>query len=203
MFTHLHVHTEYSLLDGMCRIDPLVERAKAMGMNSLAITDHGVLYGAIQFYQAAKKAGIKPILGCETYIAPATRQSRTAADKGNNHIVLLAKNQIGWHNLMQLITKASLEGYYYKPRVDRELLRQHSEGLIALSACLAGEVPSLILSGRLQDAREAARWYKQTFEDFYFEIQRQPITELERVNQELIAISSELDIPLVATNDVH
>jgi DNA polymerase III subunit alpha len=203
MFTHLHVHTEYSLLDGMCRIDPLVERAKAMGMNSLAITDHGVLYGAIQFYQAAKKAGIKPILGCETYIAPASRQSRTAADKGNFHIVLLAKNQVGWHNLIQLITKANLEGYYYKPRVDKELLRLHSEGLIALSACLAGEVPSLILSGRLQDAREAARWYKQTFEDFYFEIQRQPIAELERVNQELMAISSELDIPLVATNDVH
>jgi DNA polymerase-3 subunit alpha len=189
MFTHLHVHTEYSLLDGMCRIDPLVERAKALGMRSLAITDHGVLYGAIQFYQAAKKAGIKPILGCETYIAPATRQSRTAADKGNFHIVLLAKNQAGWHNLIQLITKANLEGYYYKPRVDKELLRQHSEGLIALSACLAGEVPSLILSGRLQD--------------FYFEIQRQPVTELERVNQELMLISSELDIPLVATNDVH
>jgi DNA polymerase-3 subunit alpha len=203
MFTHLHVHTEYSLLDGMCRIDPLVERAKAMGMNSLAITDHGVLYGAIQFYQTAKKAGIKPILGCETYIAPGTRQSRTAADKGNFHIVLLAKNQVGWHNLIQLITKANLEGYYYKPRVDKELLKQHSEGLIALSACLAGEVPALILSGRLQDARMAASWYRETFEDFYFEIQRQPVAELERVNQELIAISHELDIPLVATNDVH
>ena len=203
MFTHLHVHTEYSLLDGMCRIRPLVERAKELGMTSLAITDHGVLYGAIQFYQAAKEAGIKPILGCETYIAPGSRLGRSASDKSNSHIVLLAKNQTGWHNLIQLITKAHLEGYYYKPRVDKELLLQHREGLIALSACLAGEVPSLILSGRLQDAREAARWYKQTFEDFYFEIQRQPVAEMERVNQELVAISRELDIPLLATNDVH
>ena len=203
MFNHLHVHTEYSLLDGMCRIRPLVERAKELGMTSLAITDHGVLYGAIQFYQAAKDAGIKPIIGCETYIASGSRLGRSASDKGNFHIVLLAKNQIGWHNLIQLITRAHLDGYYYKPRVDKELLLQHREGLIALSACLAGEVPSLILSGRLQDAREAARWYKQTFEDFYFEIQRQPIAEMERVNLELIAISHELDIPLVATNDVH
>ncbi|RJO62968.1 MAG: DNA polymerase III subunit alpha [Dehalococcoidia bacterium] len=203
MFTHLHVHTEYSLLDGMCRIHPLVSRAKELGMTSLAITDHGVLYGAIQFYQAAKEAGIKPILGCETYIAPGSRLGRSASDKSNSHIVLLAKNQTGWHNLIQLITRAHLDGYYYKPRVDKELLIQHREGLIALSACLAGEVPSLILSGRLQDAREAARWYKQTFEDFYFEIQRQPIAEMERVNQKLVAISRELDIPLVATNDVH
>jgi DNA polymerase-3 subunit alpha len=203
MFTHLHVHTEYSLLDGMCRIDPLVERAKALGMTSLAITDHGVLYGAVQFYQAAKKAGIKPVLGCETYIASGSRLGRTPADKGNFHIVLLAKNQVGWHNLIQLITKAHLEGYYYKPRVDKELLTQHREGLIALSACLAGEIPNLILANRLQDARNAARWYKETFEDFYFEIQRQPIAEMERVNQELVAISHELDIPLVATNDVH
>ena len=203
MFTHLHVHTEYSLLDGMCRIHPLVARAKELGMTSLAITDHGVLYGAIQFYQAAKDAGIKPILGCETYIASGSRLGRSASDKGNSHIVLLAKNQIGWHNLIQLITRAHLDGYYYKPRVDKELLLQHREGLIALSACLAGEVPSLILSGRLQDAREAAGWYKQTFENFYFEIQRQPIAEMERVNQELVVISHELDIPLVATNDVH
>jgi DNA polymerase III subunit alpha len=203
MFTHLHVHTEYSLLDGMCRIPALVERAKALGMNSLAISDHGSLYGAIQFYQAAKSAGIKPILGCETYIAPGNRTSRTSADKGNFHIVLLAKNQAGWHNLIQLITRANLEGYYYKPRVDKELLLRYKEGLVALSACLAGEVPSLILAGRLQDAREAARWYQQTFEDFYFEIQRQPIPEVERVNQELIAIGGELGIPLVATNDVH
>jgi DNA polymerase-3 subunit alpha len=203
MFTHLHVHTEYSLLDGMCRIHPLIARAKELGMTSLAITDHGVLYGAVQFYQAAKDAGIKPILGCETYISPGSRFGRGSGDKGNSHIVLLAKNHTGWLNLIQLITRAHLEGYYYKPRVDRELLLKHSEGLIALSACLAGEVQSLILSGRLQDAREAARWYKQTFEDFYFEVQRQPIGELERVNQELVSISHELDIPLVATNDVH
>jgi DNA polymerase-3 subunit alpha len=203
MFTHLHVHTEYSLLDGMCRIDSLVARAKELGMTSLAITDHGVLYGVVQFYQAAKKAGIKPIIGCETYVASDSRLGRTPADKGNYHLVLLAKNNAGWHNLMQLITKASVEGYYYKPRVDKELLAQHSEGLIAMSACLAGEIPSLILANRLQDARDAARWYKETFEDFYFEIQRHPIPELEQVNQELVAIAGELDIPLVATSDVH
>src|SRR5271157_5216396 len=138
MFAHLHVHTEYSLLDGMCRIHPLVARAKELGMTSLAITDHGVLYGAIQFYQAAKDAGIKPILGCETYIASGSRLGRSAGDKSNSHIVLLVKNQAGWHNLIQLITRAHLDGYYYKPRVDKELLLQHHEGLIALSACLAG-----------------------------------------------------------------
>jgi DNA polymerase-3 subunit alpha len=133
MFTHLHVHTEYSLLDGMCRIHPLIARAKELGMTSLAITDHGVLYGAVQFYQAAKDAGIKPILGCETYISPGSRFGRGSGDKGNSHIVLLAKNHTGWLNLIQLITRAHLEGYYYKPRVDRELLLKHSEGLIALS----------------------------------------------------------------------
>ncbi|MCL2707089.1 MAG: DNA polymerase III subunit alpha [Dehalococcoidia bacterium] len=203
MFTHLHVHTEYSLLDGMCRIKPLVARAKELGMTSIAITDHGALHGVVQFYQAAKDAGIKPIVGCETYVALGNREGRTHADKGSYHLVLLAKNQTGWHNLIQLITKAHLEGYYYKPRVDRELLHEYSEGLVALSACLAGEVSSLISSDRAHDAREAAKWYQQTFENFYLEIQRQPIPELERVNQEIIAIAHELNIPMVATNDVH
>ncbi len=203
MFTHLHVHTEYSLLDGMCRISQLVARAKELGMDTLAITDHGVMYGAIQFYLAAKEAGIKPIIGCEVYIAQDSRLSRNASDKQTYHLILLAKNQTGYRNLLQLITKAHLEGFYYKPRMDKELLKQYHQGLIALSGCIAGEVPCRILEGRLDEAKQAALWYKQTFGDFYLEIQRHPIPELEQINQGLIAMSSELDIPLVATNDVH
>jgi len=203
MFAHLHIHTEYSLLDGMCRIPQLVSRAKELGMNSLAITDHGVMYGAIEFYMAAKEAGIKPIIGCEVYVAQNSRSGRNASDRTNYHLVLLAKNQTGYRNLIQLTTKAHLEGFYYRPRVDKELLQEYHQGLIALSACIAGEVPRLILGGRLQEAKQAALWYKQTFGDFYLEIQRHPIPELEQINQGLISMSSELDIPLVATNDVH
>jgi len=203
MFTHLHVHTEYSLLDGMCRIPQLVSRAKGLGMDSLAITDHGVMYGAIQFYLAAREAGIKPIIGCEAYIAPNSRSSRDAGDRNNYHLVLLAKDQTGYRNLIQLITRAHLEGFYYKPRIDKELLEQYHHGLIALSGCISGEVPRLTLEGRLQEAKQAALWYKQTFGDFYLEIMRHPIPELEQINQGLISMSSELDIPMVATNDVH
>jgi DNA polymerase-3 subunit alpha len=203
MFTHLHVHSEYSLLDGMCRIPLLIKRAKELGMTSLAITDHGSMYGAIDFYQAAKDAGIKPIIGCELYIAVNDRTGRTAADKANYHVVLLAKNQTGYRNLMQLTTKAHLEGFYYKPRVDHALLEQYSEGLIALTACLGGELPTLLLQNRAEEARQAALWYKKVFPDFYIEIQRFPIPQLEKVNRELIALSQELSIPLVATNDVH
>jgi DNA polymerase-3 subunit alpha len=203
MFSHLHVHTEYSLLDGMCRIPQLVARARELGMDSLAITNHGVMYGAIEFYLAAREEGIKPIIGCEVYVTPNSRFSRETSDKNNYHLILLAKNQTGYRNLIQLTTKAHLEGFYYKPRVDKELLEQHHQGLIALSACIAGEVPSLILEGRLGEAKQVALWYKQTFGDFYLEIQRHPIAELEQVNQGLISISNELDIPLVATNDVH
>ena len=203
MFTHLHVHTEYSLLDGMCRIPQLVARAGELGMDSLAITDHGVMYGAIEFYQAAMAAGIKPIIGCEVYLARGSRFRRDVGDKNNNHLVLLAKNQAGYQNLIQLTSRAHLEGFYYKPRVDRELLEQYHEGLIALTACIKGEVPQLILGGRLPEAKQAALWYRQTFEDFYLEIQRHPMPELEAINQALVALSGELDIPLVATNDVH
>ena len=138
MFTHLHVHTEYSLLDGMCRIPQLVARVKELGMESLAITDHGAMYGVIEFYQAAREAGIKPIIGCEVYIAPGSRFDRNANDRNNHHLILLAKNHAGYLNLVQLTTKAHLEGFYYKPRIDKELLVQHKEGLIGLSACLAG-----------------------------------------------------------------
>jgi DNA polymerase-3 subunit alpha len=203
MFTHLHVHTEYSLLDGMCRIPSLVAKAKELGMDSLAITDHGVMYGAIEFYQAATEAGIKPIIGCEVYVAPDSHLSRTAGDKNNYHLVLLARNLTGYHNLIQLTTKAHLDGFYYKPRVDKELLRKHHEGLIALSACLSGEVPRLILERRLAEAKQAALWYKETFGDFYLEIQRHPIPEVEQVNPTLISVGEELGIPLVATSDVH
>jgi DNA polymerase-3 subunit alpha len=203
MFNHLHVHTQYSLLDGMGLIPQLVERAKEMGMESLAITDHGVMYGAIEFYLTAKEAGIKPIIGCEVYVAPNGRLSRSAGDKSNYHLVLLAKNLTGYRNLIQLTTKAHLEGFYYRPRVDKELLERYHQGLIALSACIVGEVPQLILSGRLEEAKQTALWYKETFGDFYFEIQRHPIPELEQLNQQLIPMGQELEIPLVATNDVH
>lgn len=203
MFTHLHVHTEYSLLDGMCRIPRLVARARELGMDSLAITDHGVMYGAIEFYLAAIEAGIKPIIGCEVYLTPNSRFSRDVSDKNKYHLILLARNRTGYRNLIQLTTKAHLEGFYYKPRVDKELLEQHHQGLIALSACASGEIPRLVLEGRLQEAKQAALWYQQTFDDFYLEIQRHPIPELEQINQVLIPMGSELGIPLVATNDVH
>jgi DNA polymerase-3 subunit alpha len=149
MFTHLHVHSEFSLLDGMCRIDKLVARAKALGMESLALTDHGVMYGAIDFYVKAKEAGLRPIIGCEVYISPEGRLNRTPGDKNNYHLVLLAKNQTGYRNLLQLVTKAHLEGFYYKPRIDKGLLKEYSSGLVALSACMAGEIPQFITSGRL------------------------------------------------------
>jgi DNA polymerase-3 subunit alpha len=172
-------------------------------MDSLAITNHGVMYGAIEFYLAVREAGIKPIIGCEVYVAPDSRFGREVSDKNNYHLILLAKDQTGYRNLIQLTTKANLEGFYYKPRVDKELLEQYHQGLIALSGCIAGEVPRLVLEGRLGEAKQAALWYKQTFGDFYLEIQRHPIAELEQINQGLISISNELDIPLVATNDVH
>jgi DNA polymerase-3 subunit alpha len=203
MFTHLHVHTEYSLLDGMCRIPQLMARTKELGMDTLALTDHGVMYGAIQFYLAAKSAGIKPIIGCEVYVAQDSRFSRNAGDKQNYHLILLAKNQTGYRNLIQLTTKAHLEGFYYRPRIDKALLSEYHQGLIGLTACIGGEIPSLISQGRLDEAKQTALWYKQTLGDFYLEIQRHPISELERINQELISMSHELDIPMVATNDVH
>ncbi len=203
MFTHLHVHTEYSLLDGMCRIPQLVARAKELGMDSLAITDHGTIYGAIEFYLAAIEAGIKPIIGCEVYLAPDSRFGRNASDKTHCHLILLAENRKGYHNLIQLVTKAHLEGFYYRPKVDKELLEQHHQGLIALSACAGGEIPRLIQEGRLEEAKQAALWYRQTFGDFYLEIQRHPIPELEQINQVLISMSDELGLPLVAANDTH
>lgn len=204
MFTHLHVHTEYSLLDGFCRIPQLINRAKELGLTSLAITDHGSMYGTVEFYTAALDAGLKPIIGCELYVAPANRQSRTPAEKSPNHLVILAKDAEGYRNLLQLATRAHLEGFYYKPRIDRELISRYHDGLIALSGCAHGEVARLILEGRLQEARETALWYRGIFgPDYYLEIQRHPIPELEPINQALVELSRDTGIPLVATNDVH
>jgi len=203
MFTHLHVHTEYSLLDGLCRIPQLIARAKELEMDSLAITDHGNMYGAIDFYVTAKEAGIRPIIGCEIYVAETHYQSRTTNEKAPYHLTLLVKNHEGYRNLIQLVTKAHLEGFYYKPRVDKVLLAQHSTGLVALSGCMQGELPRLILEGRYDEATTQAKWYKDTFCDYYLEIQHHPIPELDHINKGLLSIAAKLDIPIVATNDVH
>jgi len=203
MFTHLHVHTEYSLLDGLCRIPQLISKAKELGMNSLAITDHGNMCGCISFYTTAKEAGIKPIIGCEVYVAETSYKSKSPGDKSNYHLTLLAKNRQGYRNLLQLVTKANLEGFYYKPRVDKDLLSEYHEGLIALSGCAHGHLGRLILGGRTEDAAKEALWYKELFSDYYIEIQRHPIPELEQINSELLQLAANLNIPLVATNDVH
>ena len=205
-FVHLHNHTAYSLLDGASKIEDLIKRAQELNMPAMAITDHGVMYGAVDFYKACKKAGIKPIIGCEVYVASRTRFDRQAGlDDSSYHLILLVKNETGYRNLSKLETLASLEGFYYKPRVDRELLAQYHEGLIALSGCMAGEVAQKILQEDLDGAREAALWYKDTFgaENYYFEVQNHGIHEQMQINYHLNLLSQELDIPLVATNDNH
>ena len=203
MFTHLHVHTEFSLLDGCCRIPQLVHKAKEMGMHSLAITDHGNMYGVIDFYIAAREAGIKPIIGCEIYIASKDYRSHDSADKANYHLTVLCMNYIGYQNLVKLVTHANIEGYYYKPRVDKKLLSKYKEGLVILSGCAQGELAKLVLDNRYEEASETAKWYKETFPNFYIEIQRHPIAELEKISEELIKLATEMKIPMVATNDVH
>jgi DNA polymerase III alpha subunit len=206
-FTHLHVHTEYSLLDGLTKIDDLLDYVKENGMDAVAITDHGVLYGAIEFYKKAKKAGVKPIIGCEVYVAfDGMHNKRPNIDNKSNHLVLLAKNIKGYQNLVRLVSKAHLEGFYYKPRIDDELLEEHTEGLIALSACLKGKIPQLILSGKREEAKKLALHYKNIFEkdSFYLEIQNHPnIPDQDKANKEIIKISKETGIPLVATCDSH
>ena len=204
MFTHLHVHTEYSLLDGLSRIGPLVQRTRELGMDSLAITDHGALYGAIEFYTECQNAGIKPIIGCEAYVAQGSRHSKTPADKSPYHLTLLATDNTGYRNLIQLVTKAHLEGFYYKPRIDHELLEAHHKGIVALSGCLSGEIPRLIVEGQEAEARKQALWYKEVFGDFYLEIQRhEHVPDLDHLNSALVPMSRGLDIPLVLTNDSH
>ena len=205
MFTHLHVHTEYSLLDGLCRIGPLVKCCRELGMDALAITDHGALYGAVEFYEACRAEGVKPILGCEVYLAQGDHRSRTSADRNPHHLVLLAKDNTGYQNLIQLVTTAHLDGFYYRPRIDRALLEQHREGLIVLSSCLSGPVAKPLAEGQPEEARAAATWLLETFgEDFYLELQRhEGLEEQDRVNEGLVELHRELGIPLVATNDFH
>lgn len=204
-FVHLHVHSEYSLLDGMCRIEELPKRAKELGMKAIALTDHGVMFGAVSFFQACQKEGIKPIIGCEVYVAPRSRlQKESGIDDRYSHLILLAKNNVGYQNLIKLVSLSFTEGYYYKPRIDLDILEQYSEGLIALSACLAGSVNQAILSDNMEKAKEIALWFKRVFkDDYYLEIQNNGLSKQVLVNQKLIALSRELDIPLVATNDAH
>lgn len=204
-FVHLHTHTEYSLLDGSGKIHKLILRAKELGMKSLAITDHGAMFGCVEFYKKAKEEGIKPIIGCEIYVAAKSMEiKRNDIENKTHHLVLLVKNEVGYKNLMKIVSKASLDGFYYKPRVDHEYLKKHSEGLIALGACLAGEVSNNLLNGNIQKAKDAAQFYKDTFKDgFYLELQYHGMDEQLRVNEMTIELSKELDIPLVATNDVH
>ena len=206
-FAHLHVHTEYSLLDGSNKIKEYVKRVKELGMESAAITDHGVMYGVIDFYKAAKDAGIKPILGCEVYVAPNSRFDKelTGGEDRYYHLVLLAENNIGYENLTKIVSRGHTEGYYYRPRVDMEILREFHEGIIALSACLAGEVQRYIQKGMLDEAKKSARKYEDCFGkgNFFLELQDHGIPAQKTVNTALLNMSRELEIPLVATNDVH
>ncbi|MBI2450630.1 MAG: DNA polymerase III subunit alpha [Candidatus Nealsonbacteria bacterium] len=206
-FTHLHVHSHYSLLDGLPKIDELLNYVKELGMDSVALTDHGVLYGAVEFYKKAKELGIKPIIGAELYLAfEGMHQERPGIDDKKYHLILLVKNEEGYKNLVKLITKAHLEGFYYKPRIDEELLAKHSQGLIAMSACLQGRIPRLIMAKKIKEAEELCLKYQQIFgkDNFYLELQHHPkIPEQQKVNDTLIAFSKKLDIPLVATCDSH
>jgi DNA polymerase-3 subunit alpha len=207
-FVHLHLHTEYSLLDGACRLDRLVEKAHQLKFPALAITDHGAMHGVIDFYKAAREQGIKPIIGCEVYVAPGSRLEKKTSSGGRDvyhHLGLLTRDATGYKNLIQLVTAAHLEGYYYKPRIDKELLAKHKDGLIAMSGCLASEIPELITKGKLDKARETIDWYKQTLgaDNFYLELQNHGIAEQAKVNQQLIAWAKDFGLKLIATNDVH
>jgi DNA polymerase III subunit alpha len=204
-FVHLHVHTEYSLLDGLSKIKNLVNTVKEMGMNSLAITDHGVMYGAIEFYKTCQKAGIKPIIGCEIYIAPNGHLDKSANNRRNQHLILLAKNNEGYRNLMKITSIAHTQGYYYKPRIDWELLSKYHQGIICSSACIEGEIPQLILADNYDQAKKRAKDFQDLFkDDYYLEIQRHPGLEGQDIaNEGIIKISRELGIPLIATNDAH
>ncbi len=205
MFTHLHVHTEYSMLDGISRIPDLVDQTKRLGMKELAITDHGSLYGAVDFYSECKEAGIKPIIGCEVYVAHNSRLEKSGNERSPHHLVLLARDNQGYRNLMQLVTLAHVEGFHYRPRIDKELLEQYHQGLVCLSGCASAEVPRLITDGNLAQAEKSARWYRELFGDGYFlELQRhEHLAQISEINQGLTSISENLDIPLVVTNDAH
>ena len=205
-FAHLHVHTEYSLLDGCCRIERLIDRVAELGQKSIAVTDHGVMYGCIDFYKYALKKGVKPIIGCEVYVAPKSRfDKQKTLDGTYSHLVLLCENNTGYRNLIKLVSLGFTEGFYNKPRVDRETLQKYHEGIIALSACLAGEIPKQLLNGDYQKAKETALWYKEVFgeNNYFLELQNHGIREQSLVNPQIIRLSKETGIPLVATNDVH
>ena len=204
-FVHLHVHTEYSLLDGACRIDRMFDRLKELGQTAIAITDHGVMYGCVDFYKAAKKAGVKPIIGCEVYVATRSRFDKVNRIDGSNHLVLLCKNETGYKNLIKLVSAGFIEGFYSKPRVDKELLEQHHEGLVCLSACLAGEIPQALLAGDYEKAKTAALYFNDLFGqgNFFIEIQDHGIDAQQQILPLLIRLSRETGIPLVATNDAH
>ena len=205
-FVHLHVHTEYSLLDGACRIAEIMARVKELGQDAIAITDHGVMYGAIDFYKAAKAAGVKPIIGCEVYVAPRTRFDKVhALDKEAYHLVLLCENETGYRNLSYMVSRGFLDGFYNRPRVDMELLRAHHEGIIALSACLAGKLPQLLMQGDYEGAKKAALEHAEIFgpEHYYLELQNHGLPEQPKVNDQLVRLSEETGLPLVVTNDAH
>ena len=205
-FTHLHLHTEYSLLDGACRLDDLLDRAVELGMDSMAITDHGVMYGAVDFYKKAKARGIKPIIGCECYLASRGRKDKVhALDSERYHLVLLCENATGYQNLISMVSKSWTEGFYTKPRIDRELLEKYHEGIIALSACLAGEIPRALMADDYERAKEKALWYNSVFGqgNFFLELQNHGIREQKQIEPMLIRLSKETGIPLVATNDTH
>ncbi|MBQ8610947.1 MAG: DNA polymerase III subunit alpha [Oscillospiraceae bacterium] len=204
-FTHLHIHTEYSLLDGACRIDKLMQRVKELGQTAIAITDHGAMYGSVDFYKAAKKAGIKPIIGCEVYMATRTRFDKVHKLDGSNHLLLLCENETGYKNLIKLVSAGFVDGFYSKPRIDRELLEKHHEGLICLSACLAGEIPQALLNGNYDEAKRIALYYKELFgpDRFYIELQDHGLEEQQRVLPQLIKLARDCGIPMAATNDAH
>jgi len=207
-FVHLHVHSEYSLLDGAAQLEKLVQRAKDLRFPAIALTDHGNLFGAIDFYLAAQKAGVKPIVGCELYVAPGSRRERGSQDggyEGANHLTVLVRNRAGYRNLVKLVSKAYLEGFYYKPRVDRELLAQHADGLVVLSGCLNSEVSRLLSQGETQKATEVAGWYQEVFgRDYYFmEVQSHGLEQQARVTADTLAIAKAVGAPIVGTNDSH
>ena len=205
-FVHLHLHSEYSLLDGACRISELPERVKECGQEAVAITDHGVMYGAVAFWEACRASGVKPIIGCEVYVAPDSRFDRTNTSEGYaDHLVLLCENMTGYRNLTEMVSRSFTEGFYNKPRVDEELLRRHHEGLIALSACLGGRIPKLLSKGDFEGAASVARRYGELFgrDHFYIEIQDHGLAEERAILPSLVRLSQECDLPLVATNDCH
>ena len=206
-FVHLHVHSDYSLLDGASKLGTLVSRAKELGFTALALTDHGNMFGILNFYNICRNNGIKPIIGCEIYMAAGKREDKEGTPEGSKyyHLILLAKNDVGYQNLSWIISKANTEGYYYKPRADRELLEQHSEGLICLSACLAGELPQKLLAGKDKEAEEVILWYQKTFgkENYFIEFQDHNLDDDKRLIPKLLEIAKRMEVPMVVTNDVH